>query len=213
MNRKRTAGLVVLVLILNFILIICAVINGQKLGNPFLRFEENQTVTFFSAFLLGLTGWSSFLIYRLAPRLSPETDPKFWLFSSLGFFYLSMDEYFMAHEGIDDFVTSLLSGKSVTSEMDGLTIATFGIIALIVCLVFRKEIIKYQSFLLFLILGAVCLVGTVFFDLFKALDVEGKVLEESFKIVGVSFFLTGYAQLLLAFIQKVPFLVNKAASK
>ncbi|HOJ41064.1 MAG TPA: hypothetical protein PKW42_12095 [bacterium] len=199
---KKNVLIVSAVLGLNFVVITCSIFSGIQLGNPALRFEENQTVTFLSALLLGLTGWSALMTYFLRRRLQPESGQRFWLLSSLGFFYLCLDEYFMAHEGIDDFIASLLKGQPVRSEMDGLTIGAFGVIALVICWNFRKEILSHASFLLFLVLGGFCLAGTVFFDLFKQLDVRAEVVEESFKFLGVSFFFAAYSRVLFSEINR-----------
>jgi len=37
---------------------------------------------------------------------------NFWLFSAIGFLYLCMDEYFMAHEGMDEWI-GLLFKKNI----------------------------------------------------------------------------------------------------
>ncbi|MCM8769628.1 MAG: hypothetical protein NC911_08185 [Candidatus Omnitrophica bacterium] len=202
-NLKITAALI----FFNFILIFNCVRDGIRLGYPAFRFEENQVVTFLSALLLGLTGWSSLINYRLLH--SSQTGRKFWLFSFFGFLYLCLDEYFMAHEGIDDLVASLFRRETTHLEMDGITIAGFGLLALLVCWFFRKEIFRDRSFLFFLAVGGICLAGTIFFDLFKQLGVWGIVVEESFKIVGVSSFFSGYSLALFSTITQVCFLKAK----
>ena len=208
-NRKRV--MILIVLILNILVIALSVKKGMEKGDITLCFQENQSVTFLSALLLGLTGLTGLIIYRLKKKMYPENKmTKFWLFSSFGFFYLCLDEYFMAHEGIDDAVASLFIKINQPLELDGLTIGFFGLVALIVCFFYRKELLKHKKeSLVFFILGFICLSGTDVFDLLHSLGNIGIIIEESFKITGVSFFFVAYLMILFSLISKIPVVMSK----
>ena len=202
---KKIAIIIISVLIFNWILIAYSVTSGYNRGDLMLRFSERQVVTFLSALMLGLTSLITFVMYSLKKRL-PEFKKraKFWLFCSVGFLYLCMDEYFMMHEGMDGIVGSLFGKDIDYLNLDGLVLGFFGIIASGVCFYFRKEIFKHRELMLYLILGAVGLLGTVIFHSLEGINIVYEVIEESFKILGVSFLFAGFLATLLSFIKSFP---------
>jgi hypothetical protein len=200
---KKKLILAGVVILFNAIVIGANIKSGLGKGDMMLRFQERQAVTFLSALLLGLTGLTSLIFYYLKKRSKPlDKGYRFWLFSGIGFFYLCMDEYFMAHEGIDGSLAALfgLNLKEMNINLDNLVIASFGLIALAVCFKFRREIIKHRELPFFLRLGAVGLLGTVVFHSFEQVAVVWEVIEESFKFLGVSFFFAGFITALFAYI-------------
>ena len=205
MVEKKRNKVILVVFVLILLVIALSIKKGMEKGNITFCFQENQAVTFISALLLGLTGLTSLIIYRLKKKMYPEDKmKKFWLFSFFGFFYLCLDEYFMAHEGIDDAVASLFIKINQPLELDGLTIGFFGLVALIVCFFYRKELLKHKrESLSFFIIGFICLSGTAFFDLLHSLGNIGIVIEESFKIMGVSFFFAGYSTVMFSLISRI----------
>lgn len=158
-----------------------------------LRFQERQTVTLFSALFLGFTALTSLYIFLLKKSATLKSERSMlWLLSAIGFFYLSMDEYFMAHEGIDEAIGSLFGLNIKHLNLDNLIIAAYGLIALAITYYFRGVILKHKVMLPCLILGAIGLFGTVLFHCFERFDIVYEVFEESFKIVAVTFFFLGY---------------------
>jgi hypothetical protein len=181
--------------------------DGLDDGNIMLRFNEKEAVTFMSALMLGLISLISLVMYLIKKKVGTQGKGfRFWLLSSIGFFYLSMDEYFMAHEGMDEMVGSLF-GKDIKAwGLDGLVIGAFGLIALGVCFYFRKELFRHKDMFPFLFLGAFCLLGTVVFDQLWRLEnvaLTMEVIEESIKIVGVSFFFAAFLTALTTFIKRL----------
>ncbi len=192
MNKIKIA--IFINLVFNGILVYSCTLAGINKGDAFFLFEEKQAVTFFSALFLGSTSLSA--AYRSYVHYKYEEGKKFfnfWGLSSLGFFYLCMDEYFMAHEGIAAGLVEMVGGNARGTHFDGLTLAFFGLIALGVCIYFRKQILFNKNFIILCVLGACGLCGTVVFD---QLEYRGaviyKLIEETFKIVGVTFFLSAY---------------------
>ena len=201
---KKSFIIITIVLIVNLIVIFSCVKSGIDKGDMMLRFHERQAVTFLSALMLGAISLICLIFYKLKKKTeSTDSGRWFWLFSAIGFLYLCMDEYFMAHEGMDEAVGALF-GKDVKDlNLDNLVIAFFGLVALGVCLKFRKEIGKHKDLFPFLTFGAIGLAGAVIFHSYERLNIVWEVVEESFKIVGVSFFFAGFLNSLLLFIKKL----------
>ena len=198
---RKVPVIIAVVLLVNVIIIGANVSSGISKGDMMLRFQERQAVTFLSALMLGLTSLTSLIIYQLKKRSGYKSKGRrFWLFTAIGFLYLCMDEYFMAHEGMDGAVAALFGKDLGDTNLDNMVIAFFGLIALTVCLKFRKEIFKHKELLPFLALGALGLAGTVIFHAFERVALVWEVVEESFKIVGVSFFFAGFLTVLLTYI-------------
>lgn len=169
-----------------------------------MRFEERQTVTFLSALTLGLTSFAGLFMYLLKKKTKEIQERyAFWLISAFGFFYLCMDEYFMAHEGIDDGIVSLFGATLGDLNLDGLVLSFFGLIGLYVCFYFRKVILKYKVMIPFLISGGGFLIGTAVFNHFEKTHVYFQVVEESLKIAGVFVFFAAYLLATLSFMDEI----------
>jgi len=190
---KKTVKIIIFVLLLNALVIFLNIKSGIGKGDMMFRFREREAVTFLSALMLGLTSLTSLFIYKIKKKANIlSRGVKFWLFSSIGFFYLCMDEYFMAHEGMDEIVGSLFGKNIKDLNLDGLVIGAFGLLALGVCIYFRKELFKHKVIFPFLFLGAFGLCGTVLFHMLERIDIVFEVIEESLKVLGVSFFFVSY---------------------
>ena len=202
---KKTILIIIgIVLLMNFFAIFGCVKSGIQKDDMMLRFREREAMTFLSALMLGLTSLISLVLYWLKRRIpAPNKGFRFWMFSAIGFFYLCMDEYFMAHEGMDEAIGSLFGKDIKHLNLDNLVIAAFGLIALTVCFCFRKELLRHKALLPFLFLGAVGIAGTVVFHAFERINIVWEVVEESFKILGVSFLFAGYLLTLSSFIKKL----------
>ncbi len=205
-HKKKIIITFILLAIVNFAIIFASIKSSQGDGDPMYRFQERQAVTFISSLTLGLTGLTALFIYLLKKKIQPLPEKiGFWLFSSLGFFYLCIDEYFMAHEGIDEWIASLFGYnlKNMNLNLDNLVIASFGIVSLIFCIYFRKAIWQQKIMLPFFALGALGLIGTVIFHSFESINVYYEVAEESFKLVGVTAFFSAYLLAFLSFRHKL----------
>jgi hypothetical protein len=201
---KKTALVIAIVLVLNLIVVFSCAKSGAKKGDMMLRFHEREAVTFLSALMLGLISLMSLILYLLKKRL-PVFDKgrRFWLLSSIGFFYLCMDEYFMAHEGMDEAIASLFGKDIKHLNLDNLVIAAFGLIALGVCFYFRRELSRHKEIFPFLFFGGLGLIGTVIFHRFERIDILYEVIEEGFKLLGVSFLFAGFLTALTSFIKSI----------
>lgn len=175
--------------LVNLVAIIASVIIGYHRGNVAYRFEEKQTMTYFSSNQLGATSLLAWIIYLLRRRLI-ENDRAhtrkalFWMISALGFLYLMLDESFQFHEGMDTGLFRLF-GRYENPMLDGVATGLYGIAAAAICYYYRAEILRYRSTLLFFCLGGIFLLGTSLLNLGQGGPVQ-IVVEESSKILGLS---------------------------
>jgi hypothetical protein len=192
------------IIFFNFMTIFFSVTSGLEDGDIMKRFRERETVTILSGLMLILTSAVSLFIYLLKKWVRPPGERYgFWLLSALGFFFLCMDEMFMIHEGIDEGVGRLFAQNIKGLNLDNFVITGYGLIACTVCYYFRSAILLHRSMWLFLALGGLGLVGTVAFHSLERIDIIYEVAEESFKIVGVSFFLFSYFMVLMSTLDQI----------
>jgi hypothetical protein len=207
MNKKEKNRLIfgfIFMAFFNFILIVTSVISGMRKGDMMLRFHEKETVTLFSGLFLGFTALTSLFIYFLKKRAGLKSERyMFWFFSAIGFIFLCLDEYFMAHEGIDDWVGSWFIRSAHHLNFDNFVIAFYGLVAVGVCYYFRRAILSHPVMWPCLGFGVFCLAGTVVFHGFETTYIAYEVTEESFKIVGVTSFFLAYFQVLLTSLDRL----------
>jgi len=85
--------------------------------------------------------------------------------------------------------------------MDGLALGIFGLIALGVCVKFKNQILPHKNAVKFLFAGGVCLGFSVVCDLLnRKLGPVSIVVEESFKILGVTMFFGAYLVMFQSFL-------------
>jgi len=209
---NKSIIIIAIVLLINCIVIFSSVKSGIDKGDMMLRFHERQAITFLSALMLGLTSLVNLIMYLLKKKIFPLAKSNwFWLLASVGFLYLCMDEYFMAHEGMDEIVGALFAKDIKYLNLDNLVIAFFGLVALGICLYFRKEILRHRRILPFLAFGSLGLIGTVVLHSFEGVNIIFEVMEESFKIIGVSFFFSGFLTVMVSFIRTLSITIGEEA--
>ena len=183
----------ILVLVFVAAVVIGAVNSGQNKNDIYYYFQERHAVTFISALLLGMTSLLAFILSFLHNQKRPNKNPlNFWVFSCIGFFYLSLDEYFMMHEGLDVPLVEMVGRDPQTFSMDSLFFVILAIAGFLVAVYFWRDISRDKSFIGLCVLGTLCLGGMVVFDMLNQNTAVIKVIEESFKITGVTFFFAAF---------------------
>lgn len=174
------------------------------------RFEERQAVTAFSFLLLCLTSLTSLTKFMIHQHLKKNAVQNFfWLICAIGFFVLGMDEYFMMHEGIDNAISRMFNHHENLERTDNIVLAVYGLVAGGICAFYFKHIKQSSPLLLYLILGAFGLAGTIVLHAFEEIHINYKVAEECAKMIGVSFFFTGFFLTLRNTIKSLPVLKNE----
>jgi hypothetical protein len=177
----------------NLAAIAAGISSGYRKGNLALRFEEKQSITFFSSNQLAMTALLGLVVYLLRRRtlgVEPRSV-RFWLVSAAAFFWLMLDESFQFHEGMDSRILELVVPDAKNPRLDGLSTGLYGLGALGVCWLFRDEIMRFRQALPFFCAGGVFLAVTSAVNFGNAAPWR-VVLEESAKLLGVASFLLAY---------------------
>jgi hypothetical protein len=180
---------------INLIAIVVAAADGVAKGEPALRFQERQAITYLSSNQLAATallGWILFLLRDRLRRGDAARDPArwFWAVSAVGFFYLMLDESFQLHEGMDSGVARFFGVKE-DPKLDGASTLAYGAAAAGLCYWFRSEIFRYRQTVRLFAAGGVFLVVTSLLNAGEATQPK-IVLEESAKLLGVVSFFLGH---------------------
>lgn len=176
----------------NVVAIVAGAISGHARGALAYRFEEKQAITFVSAIQLGATAVLAWTTYLLRERLrigDRPRDHRLWAICALGFLYLTLDEAFQLHEGMDAAVARLV-GVSRDPMLDGATTAVYGVAAAVLCYRYRSEIVRQRDTLYLFLLGGFFLAVTSLLNVGDESQLQ-IVLEESAKLMGVVSFLLG----------------------
>lgn len=196
--------LAALVYSVNLVAIVAGLVSGHRKGNLALRFEEKQSITFFSSNQLAATALLGALIYILRRRALScrPASAWFWLLSAAGFFYLMLDESFQFHEGMDSRVIELVIPDARNPRLDGLSTAFYGLGALAVCWLARGEITRFSQAFVFFCIGGVFLAATSALN-FGDAPPWRVALEESCKLLGVASFFLAYLMAFLGSLAEV----------
>ncbi len=185
----------------NLVAIVASAISGHARGALAHRFEEKEATTFLSAIQFGATAVLAWTTYLLRERLRIDDrlrDHRFWAICALGFLYLTIDEAFQLHEGMDSAVARFV-GVSEDPMRDGAATALYGLAAAMLCFWYRAEILRRRDTLYFFLLGGFFLAVTSLLNVGHETQLQ-IVLEESAKLMGVASFLLGC---LAAFVSSV----------
>ena len=190
-----------LVLLSNYFAINYCVFIGMQFEDVSFLFQENQAITFLSALQLAITSLLALLIYVLGKIIYKKNIERLktirvWILSSVIFAFSVLDEYFMIHEGVDGSIATLFFGIKENPHLDGLTLSLYGIVALIIFFRFRQEILRYKKAFRLFCVGAFFFLLTIALDI-KSVDSFRVVLEESSKLIAVSFLLLGHIRVFM----------------
>jgi hypothetical protein len=188
----------------NVTAIVAGIMSGHRKGDVALRFQEKQSITYFSSNQLAMTALLSAAIFLLGRHVLGARDRStiFWLLSSLAYFYLMLDESFQFHEGMDSRVVDLVAPGAKNPRLDGLSTAFYGLGALVVSWMFRIEILRFRQTLLFFCVGGFFLAATSALN-FGDAAAWRVVAEESCKLLGVCSFFLGYLAAFLGTVSEV----------
>jgi hypothetical protein len=133
-------------------------------------FGEGGFITLLSVLqllLIALLSWKIFQARRVTKSEFLWRDSAMvWALIALGFAFLSVDEVFKIHEGIDHLIHSVfnLQETGVTDRLDDIIIGLYGLIGLGVLFAYRNELKIFKKALPLLFLGFVLLFAMVVLD-------------------------------------------------
>lgn len=158
MSRK---SVLIIVLLINLSSILIA-------GNIYLhggrnQFEEGQSLTYLSAaqlLIIALLALSTFMTRMRSSSGSPLRGPQLiWAIVGTGFIYLSVDELYQIHEGIDHFVHSYfkLQETGLSDRLDDLIVGAYGLIGIGAFWIYRSEVWRFKQLAKLFVCGFVLL--------------------------------------------------------
>jgi|SRR6185503_14581 len=200
---KRTYKSILVVLIFNVMLITGSIVQGLHHRDITRYFKEGETVTFFSTLFLALTAWTAFFCSSIQTRLDKSSRFNFWSLSCAAFFYLMLDENFMIHEGMDRAILRSLGRPEDLYNFDGWILGAMGVVGIVLVFKNRKEFLRYPDFFFLLKVAFFCFAGMVIADEMEGLETICRLLDDCFKIVGVTFFLAAYINAFLSMLDRV----------
>lgn len=190
-----------IVILINYTAINIALYLGVKAGNVALLFEECQPITFLSSLQLISISYLALFTYIIGRVLHSQDayktkQIKIWLFSAILFAFCTIDEYFMLHEGIDGDIATIFFGIKRNPHLDGLTLGIYLLIAGLLFLKFKEEILKYKDAVILFCVAGVFFIFSIALDL-KSVDRFKIVLEETSKLVSVMLILLGHINIFI----------------
>lgn len=160
-------------------------------------FQERHFFTYFSALLLAGTALIAALVNFLHQKIvEGHKALNFWLISALGFFYLSLDEYFMIHEGMGRGILRFLGQDVNALNFDGVILGLFGVIGIGIVCRWRKQVLQFGNFIFMFLVATLFFICMIVSDQFLPEVYPLTLFEEIFKILGVAFFFVAYLSVL-----------------
>lgn len=185
-------------------IVVCVVTTIAGGRHPDLYFLEGQYVTWLSS--MHLVAISALSLGVFAIRRSPSNPglvgSRFWLLAALGSFYLALDEAFEFHEKLGLVLRNDL-GIQRPPFMHGhgdIPLVGYAIVVVVVCWLFRREIVRDRGAVVFFAVGVAILVlseivDVLFFPSGRQQVKWQAVVEESSKLIGFGVVLTGFLRL------------------
>lgn len=192
---------VISILAFNAVFLTISIKNGiSGHDDPLFYFQERRGVTFFSALFLGCTCLTNLIVSYLHHKLDTASRfLNFWFISAFGFFYLCLDEYFMIHEGMDRAILESFGKDPHLINFDAWILGGFGLIGIGLFWYFRSELFKYRDFFILFFIAMACFSVMVLFDHYGSHSSPWMIFEDSFKILGSTFFLGSYLSALAGY--------------
>lgn len=185
------------IILVNFTAIMACVHMGRSFDDVSLLFQERQAITFLSGIQLAIISILSLCIYTIK-RLLYKGDAghlrmaKVWLLGFVVFAFAVADEFFMIHEGIDGGIATIFWGIRENLNLDGITLALYGVVAVLLFFKFKNELLRYRDAIFLFCAGGAFFLLSIGLDL-RTVEQFKLVLEESSKVFAVGFLLSGFA--------------------
>ncbi|MBE9063541.1 hypothetical protein [cf. Phormidesmis sp. LEGE 11477] len=199
------------VLALNLLAIALVILISYPFGQVEQQFKDGGFIDIFSGIQLFVIAYYAYRAFkaRSAAFRSPWRSPgAIWGIISAGFVFLALDELATIHEGLDKLIHIVLNLQEtgMSDRIDDLIVGLYGVIAIALLVVYRKELKRYKFVLPYVFGGFVllfCMIGIdaisnrddVFLAFFSAARSDSLmswvfVPEEACKLVSEAFFVT-----------------------
>lgn len=208
-SARPIAWIVIGVVSVNFLAIVLGIISGTDV-KPYQEFSEGGFITYMSAGYMLTTGAFAFLCFLLRFRAA-NIGKWFWLLTSAGFFFFTVDEVLQIHENL-----GLLISDTVTDSVPGLRswndllVISYGFAGIFVLLLFLPEVLRIARFAeLVSIAFSFYIVHTAIDSIVLTQDIWKVAPEESAKLFSASFF--ALSMLVALFAMMKPLRINPDA--
>lgn len=176
--------------------LICAVAAIAGGRRPNYYFIEGQVITWVNALQILAICAFAVAVYRARALRNERAAAMFWLLVAAGSLYLAADEVYEFHENAGAFLhESRFPRPPLLNGFGDLILLAYGLAALVICAIWRRELLSDRPALLFLALGGALLMGSEVIDFFGVHQGRERfwwsVSEESLKLLGFCAILGG----------------------
>jgi hypothetical protein len=139
--------------------------------DPMRYFGENGYITWISAIQLWIIAILCWQISRYRKQTAFLDKQKrsiiFWYLLAFSMLFMGLDEAFAIHENLDKSLHYLLQIEetSFTSRLDDLFLIIYVVIGLVLLYLFKDELIKFSTCLIWLKRGIYFAIATLFIDI------------------------------------------------
>jgi len=189
MRADRVVGIPIAIIALD--LVICVIAAAAGGNRPNRHFIEGGLITWLNALQLLLTAVIALAVFgkRLKQARVAGESARFWLLVSVGSLFLAFDEVLTFHESLGQFLReSHLPRLPLLNGWGDAVLLVYGIVVLLICWRYRRELLADPQSFRFLALGALFLVISELDDFFGVHEGRERfwwsVTEESFKLMG-----------------------------
>ena len=183
--------------IANGLIVVVAVVLGDRANAPARHFGESCFVTWVSGAQLLSIAYLNWQLWRSRGGrfvLGGWREASLlWALIAAGFLFLAVDELVQIHEQIDQWIHALLRIKetAISDRLDDLIVAGYAVIGFSVLFVYRREFRLLRGDVSLVLLGCVLLLAMIVMDvLFRSGLVSA--VEESFKLFSETAFLAAF---------------------
>jgi len=213
MRERITRYIIYLILLINICAVISCVHMGAATEDVSFLFQEREAITFLSGLQLGFISILSLLLYFLKSvsyKAMPDRKKsvQIWLFSFALFALATSDELFMMHEGIDGDISTFFFNLTNNPHLDGIVLSLYAVVGLFLFAKFRDEIFRHKTSIRLFLTGGLFFLMSIILDL-KSVDKFRIVLEESAKIIAISFLLSGFVVIMSDHIAEIDHMINR----
>ncbi len=150
------------VLFLNFCAIAATIILASPFQKVYRQFEDGGFITYFSVIQLFIVSYLACRIFKIRRPLfnRPWKSPvAIWGITSLGFSFLALDDLLMIHEFFDKSIHRYgqIQETGMSDRIDDLIVGGYGLIAIGLFVLYRRELKKYRVVLPYVVAGFVLL--------------------------------------------------------
>lgn len=137
-------------------------------GSPDEYFHEGGFVTFLSfaqLLFISTIAWDVYRVRNKGNQFDLNNPQIAWLFISLGFVFLALDEVLNLRQYICNIICDLSSGTDFATNFSDFSIIFYALIGITIMYLFREEIKLYETATPLLITGFLLLIVMVMFNL------------------------------------------------